>query len=64
MPAYTLLEISPALLFSAEEYEAHGQHTVLGHYTFKWGDGKMALALGLGALTRLSIPMPYFVSLI
>jgi tRNA-specific adenosine deaminase 3 len=49
MPAYTLLEISPALLFSAEEYEAHGRHTVLDHYTFKWRDGRMALALGLGA---------------
>jgi tRNA-specific adenosine deaminase 3 len=50
MPAYTLLEISPALLFSAEEYEAHGRHTVLDHYAFKWKDGRMALALGLGAL--------------
>ena len=49
MPAYTLLEISPALLFSAEEYEAHGRHTALDHYTFKWRDGRMALALGLGA---------------
>jgi tRNA-specific adenosine deaminase 3 len=60
-----LLEISPALLFSAEEYEAHGRHTVLDHYTFKWRDGRMALALGLGALTvYLSIPTPkpYFVS--
>ena len=51
LPAHTLLEISPALLFSTEEYEAHGRHTVLDHYTFKWRDGKMALALGLGALT-------------
>lgn len=48
MSAYTLLEISPALLFSAEEYEVHGRHTVLDHYTFKWRDGRMALALGLG----------------
>ncbi|KAI0290872.1 hypothetical protein BC826DRAFT_1024648, partial [Russula brevipes] len=50
IPACTLLEISPALLFSAEEYEAHGRHTVLDHYTFKWRDGRMALALGLGSL--------------
>ncbi|KAH9969902.1 cytidine deaminase-like protein [Russula dissimulans] len=50
IPAHTLLEISPALLFSAEEYEAHGRHTVLDHYTFKWRDGRMALALGLGSL--------------
>jgi len=52
MPAHTLLEISPALLFSAEEYEAHGRHTVLDHYTFEWRDGRMALALGLGALAH------------
>ena len=52
MPAYTLLEISPALLFSAEEYEAHGRYTALDHYTFKWRDGRMALALGLGTQRR------------
>jgi hypothetical protein len=49
IPACTLLEISPALLFSSEEYEAHGRHTLLDHYTFKWRDGRLALALGLGA---------------
>jgi tRNA-specific adenosine deaminase 3 len=38
------------LLFSTEEYEAHGRHTLLDHYTFKWRDGRMALALGLGSL--------------
>ncbi|KAH9160663.1 hypothetical protein EDB89DRAFT_1862566, partial [Lactarius sanguifluus] len=43
IPAYTLLEISPALLFSSEEYEAHGKHTVLDHHSFRWKDGKMAL---------------------
>ena len=53
LTAHTLLEISPALLFSAEEYEAHGRHTVLDHYTFEWRDGRMALALGLGAFTCL-----------
>jgi len=58
MPAYMLLEISPALLFSAEEYDAHGRHTVLGHYTFKWRDGRMALALGLGTLSDLSALTP------
>ncbi|KAH9925436.1 uncharacterized protein BXZ73DRAFT_50055 [Epithele typhae] len=50
IPAQTLIEISPVLLFSAAEYEAHGKHTVLDHYTFVWRDGKMALALGLGSL--------------
>ena len=58
MPAYTLLEISPALLFSTDEYESHGRHTVLDHYTFKWRDGRMALALGLGALTAYLSPCP------
>ncbi|KAI0042159.1 hypothetical protein FA95DRAFT_1500442 [Auriscalpium vulgare] len=50
IPAQSLIEISPVLLFSASEYEAHGKHTVLDHYTFKWRDGRMALALGLGSL--------------
>lgn len=36
------------LLFSSQEYEEHGRHTVLDHYTFKWRDGRLALALGLG----------------
>ncbi|CDO70863.1 hypothetical protein BN946_scf184801.g56 [Trametes cinnabarina] len=50
IPAQTLIEVSPVLLFSATEYEEHGCHTVLDHYTFKWRDGRMALALGLGSL--------------
>ncbi|KZS99624.1 cytidine deaminase-like protein, partial [Laetiporus sulphureus 93-53] len=48
--AYTVVEISPVLLFSSEEYEAHGKYTVLDPYTFRWRDGQMALALGLGSL--------------
>ena len=44
-----MIEISPALLFNKEEYAEHGKHTILDHYTFKWPDGRMALALGLGA---------------
>lgn len=48
IPAHTLIEVSPVLLFSAEEYEIHGKHTALDHYTFVWRDGRMALALGLG----------------
>ncbi|PIL35340.1 transcription factor [Ganoderma sinense ZZ0214-1] len=50
IPAQTVIEISPVLLFSAAEYEAHGRHTVLDHYTFVWRDRRMALALGLGSL--------------
>ncbi|KAG8752367.1 hypothetical protein FRC14_007093 [Serendipita sp. 396] len=50
IPSGTLVEISPVLLFQRDEYEAHGRHTVLDHYAFIWGDGRMALPLGLGAL--------------
>lgn len=49
IPAHTLVEISPVLLFEKEEYQEHGRHTVLDHYTFVWRDGRMALALGLGS---------------
>ncbi|GLB38437.1 putative SET domain containing protein [Lyophyllum shimeji] len=50
IPAQTLIEISPVLFFSKEEYAEHGRFTVLDEYTFKWPDGRMALALGLGSL--------------
>ncbi|KAF8916980.1 cytidine deaminase-like protein [Mucidula mucida] len=50
IPKQTTIEISPVLLFSSDEYENHGKHTILDHYTFKWRDGRMALALGLGSL--------------
>lgn len=50
IPKHTTIEISPVLLFSKEEYESHGKHTVLDHYTFKWANERMALALGLGSL--------------
>ncbi|EJT98675.1 protein methyltransferase, partial [Dacryopinax primogenitus] len=51
----TVVEISPVLLFTPEEWEAHGRHTVLDHYTFIWripGETRpfMALALGLGSI--------------
>ncbi|KAJ3763320.1 cytidine deaminase-like protein [Lentinula raphanica] len=46
----TVIEISPVLFFGIEEYEKHGKFTILDHYTFKWKDGRMALALGLGSL--------------
>jgi len=49
----TTIEISPVLFFSREEYEQHGKHTTLDSYTFTWGDGRMALPLGLGEFTHL-----------
>jgi hypothetical protein len=48
LPIGTTIEISPVLLFSEKEYRDHGQYTLLDHYTFIWGDGRMALPLGLG----------------
>ncbi|KAI6044702.1 cytidine deaminase-like protein [Pisolithus marmoratus] len=50
IPAQTIIETSPVLLFAKDEYETHGKHTLLDHYTFSWRDGRMALALGLGSL--------------
>lgn len=54
----TVVEISPVLLFSGEEYAAHGRHTQLDSYTFVWekrvSGNVMALALGIGVyLLRL-----------
>ncbi|WFC95169.1 tRNA-specific adenosine deaminase subunit tad3 [Malassezia brasiliensis] len=49
-----VVEISPVLLFAADEYQAHGRHTQLDSYTFVWekraNGSTMALALGLGSL--------------
>ncbi|PFH53928.1 hypothetical protein AMATHDRAFT_72953 [Amanita thiersii Skay4041] len=50
IPKHSLVEVSPVLFFTKEEYEIHGKYTVLDHYTFKWTDGRMALAFGLGSL--------------
>lgn len=50
IPPQTVIEVSPVLLFTRNEYEDYGRHTILDHYTFKWRDGRMALALGLGSL--------------
>lgn len=57
LKARTVLEISPVLLFPAEEYEQHGKFTALDGYTFVWkrgegGKSTMALALGLGECRR------------
>jgi hypothetical protein len=48
IPGQTVVDVSPILYFSKDEYEAHGKYTILDHYTFKCRDGRMALALGLG----------------
>lgn len=49
IPAGTLVEQSPVLVFSKDEWEHKARHTLLQHYTFVWGKkGDMALALGMG----------------
>lgn len=48
-----MIEVSPVLLFSKEEYEEHGKYTILDHYTFNWPGGRMALSLGLGELVTI-----------
>ena len=49
IPAGSLVEESPVLVFSKEEWEDRARHTLLQHYTFVWGkQGSMAIALGMG----------------
>lgn len=54
IPARTLIDISPVLLFTAEEYQ-HAKNTIVDHYSFVWNDAGrslMALPLGLGGLRK------------
>ena len=48
IPAGTLVDTSPVILFERDNYETHGKHTIVADYVFAWGEGRMALALGLG----------------
>ncbi|ODO07352.1 tRNA-specific adenosine deaminase 3 [Cryptococcus wingfieldii CBS 7118] len=58
IPAGTLIEESPVLLFSKEEWEEKGlDDTVLGSYGFCWSGGGMGLGLGLASLFNHS-PKP------
>ncbi len=51
LASQTLVEVSPVILFTEDEYESHGKHTILDEYTFCWPgrSGSKALALGIGA---------------
>ncbi|WVQ70994.1 hypothetical protein IAR50_000519 [Cryptococcus sp. DSM 104548] len=56
--AGTVIEESPVLLFSKEEWEEKGlDDTVLGSYGFCWSGGGMGLGLGLASLFNHS-PKP------
>ena len=46
----TLIEVAPAIVMPAAQYEAHGRHTILSDYAFKGRDGSFLLALGVGSL--------------
>ena len=62
IPSRSLLTVSPVLFFDEAQWEAHGKHTALSHYTFIWKpprsaglDGELAArgharALGLGSI--------------
>ncbi|QRV86614.1 cytidine and deoxycytidylate deaminase zinc-binding region protein [Ceratobasidium sp. AG-Ba] len=52
IPAREVVEISPVLLFTPEEY-VYAKLTIIDHYTFVWNDvgrSQMALPLGLGSI--------------
>lgn len=56
--AHTLIEKSPTLIFSSEDYTSHDlTSTLLGSYTFTWQNAAQALCLGLGSLFNHS-PTP------
>ncbi|KAJ1665179.1 hypothetical protein IW140_003548 [Coemansia sp. RSA 1813] len=50
IPRGTLVNVSPTLIFGADEYNKHGKFTQLDHYTYCWSSGSFALALGLGSM--------------
>ncbi|WWD18013.1 hypothetical protein CI109_102460 [Kwoniella shandongensis] len=50
IPAGTIIEEAPVLLFSREEYEEKKlDDTVLGSYVFNWSNGAMAIGLGMAS---------------
>lgn len=60
IPAGTLLEESPVLLLSKQEWEGGRMNdTILGEYGFCWPNGGMAIALGLGKSSYIFWITPY-----
>ncbi|ORY94934.1 hypothetical protein BCR43DRAFT_442284 [Syncephalastrum racemosum] len=49
IPRNTCIAVSPILHFRHDEYDAHGKHTVLDHYTYRWNYG-FAPVLGVGSM--------------
>ncbi|PWN96139.1 hypothetical protein FA09DRAFT_321241 [Tilletiopsis washingtonensis] len=63
LPVGTLLEVSPVLVFPADEYARHGRFTQLDCYTFVWqrrgaAGSDMAIALGIGSLFNHAPHLP------
>lgn len=50
LPFGTVIERCPVIVVPKAEFEEHGQHTVLNHYTFLTPSGDHLLALGYGSL--------------
>ncbi|KAG9016298.1 hypothetical protein FRB90_003378 [Tulasnella sp. 427] len=50
IPSGTIVDISPVILFPKENYATYAKQTIVDDYAFVWGDGNMALALGLGSM--------------
>ncbi|KAG8874441.1 hypothetical protein FRB97_005908 [Tulasnella sp. 331] len=56
--AGTVMDIAPVLFFGRDEYVNYAKHTIVDDYAFVWGDGRMALALGLGSILNHSTERP------
>ena len=55
IPAGTIIEESPVLVLSRDEYAAV-EKSVVGHYGFCWSNSGMAIGLGLGECDGMSSP--------
>lgn len=50
IPAGTVIERVPMLVFSSKEIHLDGVPTTLYHYCFEWGQETVAIALGYGSI--------------
>ena len=58
IPPRSVIHTAPCILITKEEYEKHGQHTILEHYLFNCRDGDRLLALGHGSLFNHDSKLP------
>lgn len=50
IPAQTVIETVPVLVWPADELQRLGPQEILSRYVFHWSKGHVALALGFGSL--------------